>query len=359
MTHPNFAQWYKTIDLEADPARIQKRLQGVIASTESIKRQDLEACLRTIYNIVGIVQPDARPKIKDVFKKLDDTFDETNQREMEILCGAILAISCEKNGHTSACTALAIASSYARGARSYNLPMPLIELSDDCLHRNSELERKRPDVSKIGFPNPKIDFAVVKTTLQAGVDAANLGIAFDELHKAIQKALNDIAEEGNEAFEEACSFVVVQDEELDMLWWIFGERSFDFNVPFKDLSFEQKPLILGKELADCTVKIPGRPITINNLLARAGLERERKLTIPQAVNACDLDWLATLNIRPGLPLSAPIHFAMQKRLETGETASWVAGWSAITGIAPEVEISHLEIGELFYNERLLSKFMVD
>jgi hypothetical protein len=81
------------------------------------------------------------------------------------------------------------------------------------------------------------------------------------------------------------------------------------------------------------------------------------LTVPAAVNKCDLGWLASLvnNDNPS-PVLMPIHFAIHRKLETRDEASWVEGWGAASGIKPDHELPALTLSNLFYRERLLSKF---
>jgi len=78
-----------------------------------------------------------------------------------------------------------------------------------------------------------------------------------------------------------------------MLWWVFGERSEDFNQLLKEVPAKAQPLVFAKELADATKFLPG-PVSTKGLLSRAGLKENKKVTIPEAVNACDTSWLKSL-----------------------------------------------------------------
>jgi hypothetical protein len=359
LSHPHFSQWYKTVDLEGDSNRIQNRLKGTTQLTESAERQDIEALLRCIYRIKGTVQPDKMPYIREIYQKIDTTFGEDkNDREMEILCGATLALLCEKSDELATTAALSILAANVEGGRTYDLPMKLTELAYSCLGRVAEDKRQRPDLSNMRINSYKLDLTSAKTKLQSAVDVTTLPTALDEIAREMQKCLGASVADSYKAFQAVSDFAKVQDEELQMLWWIFGSRSLERKKPFKDLQREEAPLVLGKELADNTVIQPGRPNSIENLLAKAGLD-EIKFSIPTAVNGCDLVWLQKLEIPVGHPLSAPISYAIQRRLETGDTQGWITGWSATTGISESHEMSRLSMGLLFYYESLLTKFMDD
>jgi hypothetical protein len=141
-----------------------------------------------------------------------------------------------------------------------------------------------------------------------------------------------------------------------MLWWVFGERSEDLNQLFKDVPAKAQPLVFAKELADVTEFRPG-PISTKGLLSRAGLKENKKLTIPEAVNACEASWLKSLVQAENVsPLSLPIHFAIGRKLETNDDASWIVGWATSCGIEEKHAFPALTLGNLFYRERLLSLF---
>jgi hypothetical protein len=148
----------------------------------------------------------------------------------------------------------------------------------------------------------------------------------------------------------------LQDEELQMLWWLVGEMSWEFDKAFNSLPIDSKPLVLAKELAGMTNFIPG-PVSLKPLLSRAGITKKKKLTIPEAINSCDESWLngITTGLNPS-SLTLPIHFAIIRKVETGEKEAWIPGWAASTKIEATRKLSSLDLGYLFYLERLLVRF---
>jgi len=113
--------------------------------------------------------------------------------------------------------------------------------------------------------------------------------------------------------------------------------------------------MFAKELADMTGPLPG-PAHISALLSRAGVGDRGELTIVDAVNACDETWLRKIHSAQALSVvTLPIHFAISRKLETGDQESWVAGWAAAAELNPKQSLSPIAIGRLFYRERLLMK----
>jgi hypothetical protein len=174
--------------------------------------------------------------------------------------------------------------------------------------------------------------------------------------QSARTALGQVSKATAQAIRAANTFISIQDEELQMLWWLFGERSYDLDCAFSAIPAEAQALVLAKELADKTEFLPG-PISAKALLSRAGIKDRKKVTIPDAVNRCDSAWLASLvNDSRASPVSQPIHFAIQRKRETGDQTSWVAGWAAAAGVEADRAVSALTLGNLFYRERLLALF---
>ena len=151
-------------------------------------------------------------------------------------------------------------------------------------------------------------------------------------------------------------FVSIQDEELQMLWWLMGQRSWDYNCPFSAVPVPAQPLAFAKELADSTEFLPGPP-SVKALLSRAGLEERKSVMIPAAINAVAPERLAqVVGEEDPSPVSSPIHFAIKRQLETGAGDTWVPGWAATTDVSADHAVSPLLLGVLFYRERLLREF---
>jgi hypothetical protein len=87
------------------------------------------------------------------------------------------------------------------------------------------------------------------------------------------------------------------------------------------------------------------------------LQSSGKVTVAAAVSSLSETWLtdATGGIDAS-PVTSPIHFALEKRLETGPGDAWVAGWAAITDLPSDHGAPPATLGELFYRERLLLRF---
>ena len=117
-----------------------------------------------------------------------------------------------------------------------------------------------------------------------------------------------------------------------------------------------QPIVLASEVADATQFMPG-PVSVKAILSRAGLKERKRTGVAAAINACDTELLCKFvdGVEPA-PLVRPLHFAIHRKLEAGDDTSWAANWSAVTGIHVDVALPGIELGNLFYRERLGLKF---
>lgn len=354
--HTDFPRWYREVSVEENRDRLQRRWMGLSSILPTLDQAAVENLLRTVFHAKSGPTPEAIEKIRQAFKVADDLFDlQGNDREVEVLSGSILAVLLEKNDHLSGWAALAITTSALNGKRTLQLPLDLIALAENAIARIAEKNRERPNLQSAKLDAPKIGFAKAKEKLTT-IDAVGIGATFDAAAEAINLSLSNMVKEFNSSIDATADFIAIQDEELNMLWWVLGERSDGVKKIFTAIPERQRPLILGAELADATTYLPG-PRSIGGLLTRAGLESKHTLTIPDAVNACDKAWLEPLsNNKAVSPLSQPIHFAIQRKLETGDEASWISGWAGSCGLDATLSFPSLTLGTLFYRERLLSIF---
>jgi GTPase-associated system helical domain len=356
--HSEFPRWYREVSVEDNRDRLHRRWSGVATLVAAATAEHIEAMLRIVFRAKSPAAPDTVGRIRQIFKEADDLFDmRDNERELEVLCGSSLAVLMERNDDTAASAALALTTAALNGARTPDLPMNLESLGESAIARIADAYRQRPELHELGLTAlAKVTFAKAKTQLQQQFDANGVSTAFDLAAEEAGLTLDSITKQLTAMFNAANKFTAIQDEELNILWWVFGERSEDLNQAFKSVPVKAQPLVFAKELAGLTEFRPG-PRSITGLLSRAGLRENKKVTIPESVNACDANWLRSLSIPSDLsPLSQAIHLAIARKLETGDDTSWVSGWASICGLDDKHSFSFLTLGNLFYRERLLTTF---
>lgn len=353
--HRDFGRWYREVASVTDETRLQARWTGVEVFARSANGDDLEALVRLVFRSRMAAAPASVQKIREAFKDADGTFEMSgNDREMEILAGSCLVALMEGGSSVGGAAALAITTACLSGARQPSVPMDLSVLAESAIDSIAEADRQRPDLVDGVPPKPlRLNFnkAVEKVNEQQGWPI--IAEAFKLAATDVRAALNAASKRHSDTLQAVNRFVRIQDEELQMLWWLTGQRSWDYDCSFNDVPVHARPLVLAKELADSTEFPPGPPSAIG-LLSRAGLGEDELLTVPKAINAAKSDWLAQIvGEDDPSPVSTPLHFAIKRQLETGPGDSWVPGWAAAAEVSADHAVSSLQLGVLFYRERLL------
>ncbi|OQS34639.1 hypothetical protein B0T40_15050 [Chromobacterium haemolyticum] len=356
--HTDFARWYGAVELGDDQSQRLARWEGVCSIVSEADRDIVEALVRLAFGTRQVPAAADLQRIRQTFKSTDAAFDmQGNDREVQVLAGACLAVLFEKGGSAGAPAALAVTTGALGGARKADVPMDLGVLAESAIYRIADVNRSRPLLSNHMSVNvPKFDFEKAVTQVREQPNWDGVAQAFALAASSTQSAIKAMAQRQANAVRAMDKVVRIQDEELQMLWWLTGERSWDYDCTFETVPADAQPLIFAKELADSTEFLPGPP-SVKALLSRAGLKERKKVTIPAAINAVKAVWLQQLLAEEDpSPVSTPLHFAIKRQLETGAGDAWVAGWAAATGVSSSHSISPLMLGTLFYRERLLLQF---
>jgi GTPase-associated system helical domain len=354
---PNFPRWYGVVSIGSDRETIQRRWLGVTNLVSRATYADILAMLALMFKTKTQPTAESLLNIRKSFLDADNQFDaEHNEKEMQILCAATLLGIFKENTALSAIAGIATATTAFDGIRSYALPMDLTDTATLSVADKSVRWRSRVDLEKsLAINAPKVDLGTVAQYIKQnwtpeGAEKAVTDIAKleNDITSAILDAMKTIARASHR-------LARIQDEELQILSWLFNGYSTELSKTFDAIKPEIQPLVLGQELSKIIEFLPG-PKSSKAILSRSGLKDKRKLSIPGAVNACGIDWLKTLVTNHVSAISQPIHSAIHRRIETGDEASWIAGWSAVTGIEEGYSVSPLAMADQFYRERLIAKF---
>lgn len=358
MFNEEFDRWYRCLNLGTAQETLEKRRAGTAALVKQTTVKDIEALVRVAFKSRHTPSAEALARLRKPFQVIDDSFPtEGNDRELQILAGAALAELFRRDHDASPAAALAVSTASALGMRQPGLPLDLAQAADASLASLSETTRMRPDLDKLAAPDfPKSELDKVAAKVQGQFDVNGVVSAFKTLTEAAHHAHTMLWKRLSDGLAAAGSFIRIQDEELNMLWWLTGERSADLDQSFIRIPEDKRPLVLAKELAVLTTSLPG-PSAVKPLLARSGVSEGKEFTIPACVNACDEDWLLPLvdGAEPS-PVTRPLHFAIRRKLEVGDNISWITAWAATTGLDAEKKFSGLLISLLFYRERLLAQW---
>lgn len=357
--HQDFPRWHNSIGLGNDTSRQESRWAGVSALVKAAaSSEEIEVLIRLAFRSRQEAKPNQIEKIRKAFYATDQTFEmDGNDRELQVLAAVTLAVLMMQDSNVGAKAALATTTASLEGGRKTNLPMDLSVLAKGAIDQAAGTNRKRPDLAAYKRLRAwDINFEEAVEKAQEQPDGEEFAEALRLAATAVNKAFDQMSRRHTSLANDLTRILRVQDEELQMLWWLTGRRSFDLDCTFDAVPVEARPLIFAKELSDSTEFLPG-PASLKGLLSHAGLKDCTKVALPHVISAAEVTWLRTCmpEYEPS-PVSMPIHYGIKRQLETGVGDAWIAGWAAAVGVDKNFAVSPLMLGLLFYCERLLIRF---
>lgn len=281
------------------------------------------------------------------------TLNLENAQQLQLLSAGLLMRLISGNSPTAAQAALAVSTTACGNARTPVAAVNLTEQAEASIGRLSNDGRKRPELTARPTA-PVVAFSKIRTLIET-LNPDTVDGAFKAAATEINSSLKKITEAFSATISAAQRTIAIQDEELQHLWWLVGGRSVERGSPFSEIDASARPIVLAKELAGATQLLPG-PAGLRALFARTGIG-EKPIQVVKAVNACDIDWLRSIDGRDGASAATfPLHTAINRRIETnGDTDQWIAGWSGATGIKADHKVPANELAVLFFRERLLRR----
>ena len=272
------------------------------------------------------------------------------------LAGSCLLALMHDTSSLAAVTALAVTTASFSSARKARLPVDVCACADQTIERLGQSRRERTPLVEATPYDPPADTLpdAMQTYLDSRDDdalAGALGSVTDQLRHVAASAVAHC----EDRIRLVNHRLLMQDEELQMLWWLVGQHSWDLARAFARVPATFRALVFAKELADHTEFLPGPP-SIGALLSRAGLANTKRMRVSTAIEAAPRQWLGRLllDVDPS-PVSTPLHFGIKRKLEADEEEVWIPLWTGMTDIPRTCSLTPLGLATLFYRERLLMR----
>jgi len=349
----DFARWYAESFMDEGPKR-DMRWKGVVDVSSKAGHVTAEVLTRLAFKTPVPASGRKSENLTDSYNKLiplisggDTGFDPAqSERELQVLAAAALM----RLSATLPDAALIVTTASFDGNRKPDLPMDLVGAAEKELLALSARSHARTGIEELKLAVPKVDFAVAPEAMEE-MEPTVWKEQLDKLHDATMASIERVVAGQNRVVEALHKQISLDEEELQMLWWLLGGFSRHSNTPFADIEDHVRPLALAHELGEMTAVSPG-PASVRAMLARAGIRAE-ELKIDEVVNAVDIEWAKSVSGSSLVsPATTPIHFALEQRSELGSSSAWQASWSGLTGLSPDVSVSALKLAELFYREHL-------
>ncbi len=299
-----------------------------------------------------------------VFQKSDPSFSIRNfpdSYEAQILAGTVLAFFLEKkNPPVSDLVALALVCCHCQGLRSSPPITDMLTLSKVHLKKRAVEARQRDLQSIKGLSEINVSNQIeqIKGTVPLNdiVELGNLMVGtIQDLGTTISSQLQTAG--NNIQIMHQC--LLLQQEETNILWWLFSEYSQNLDSRYKDIELPFASLLAAKELDDLTSTLPGPASShafLKRILQRSGGESTNPISIQFAINSIKEARTSGLNsesFREKISDLCPIHLALEKSIEAGNDKAWVTAFENITKLSASDTLSPADLSYQYYQERIL------
>lgn len=348
--HLNFADWYRPASFGHNRDTLELRWQGVEAALEQIDDSIVLELIRLVFGR-PLQSPGVENTFRKFFKDTDQSFLTTgNDLEVKVLAGCVLAMTCVEP--ISPLPTMAILTTSVFGLRELQIEIDLIGMVASRVHSDGIRARKRIRADKLKpFEDAAYNEAILP--LSQPQTPALMVQVLNNIGAVTVSQLNTL----QNAIADQQALLEIQDEELQLLWWVVGERSDKWGKAFTGLNTKARPILLAAEAAAMTTGF-SEPPSLRAIFSRVGVSESDKVTIHECVNACGTEHLKLLAPSDaGCTSIFPVHFAMFRALEAGANSTWVAPWTKATGITAKAKLSAVELAMQVHRECQLMAYM--
>jgi hypothetical protein len=352
--HNDFADWYRRLDIEPKDEDLQKRWKGIENFHENATGADLAEATRLFFKMPAI-DPGFLDRFRESFKAADASFPmRKNDAEMQVLAAGSLVKQFE-NVRWSPLVSLYLLCGSAQGARTAPIP-EILQMAEGSLRSRSLALRSNGNGVPISTFDLDDHYENLKDTLKSG------GANFQSLHGPLTDFLGPFLKALSGLKEWAVNrsqLDQLRQEETDILWWLYGERSRDSGGHFSEL--KASACVVGaKELADLVRVIPGpfgSEAFLSKMLVVAGLDKASTAETISAVPAELRSQLVDHKELQAVIDLCPTHLAIQKCNEHAGKKSWLSAFQATSGFKATDKTRAINLALQTYRERMLLKVL--
>lgn len=347
----NFFTWYSSMEFSGNGDVRLKRWNSLVAVSKAPSPSTLEVLTRLAFRakLLPFVAEAAliREQLAEGGPPLDD-------EELALIAASALSVILDRLDATSARAGALVKGASCAGLRVVKQPMDLVGMAKNAQAHLAETFRRRPPLEQQKLVNPQIDIQASLDGLEEG-SVTTVRTAISALATATTKALTAMATRQRQFESAVQDYVRVQDEELDILWWLQGGRCTTFGMPFEDVPAEHRPLVFACELANLTKVRPG-PTALQSLFRRSGVDHSTQTIIAGAIQGLPKEWLEHLlpddKVDMVSIVTTPVLEAVRRRKEVDGQDAWIAAWSSVCGINQDALLPALQFSEAVYRELL-------
>jgi hypothetical protein len=349
--HEHFADWHSRASFEVTADQLKARwkaTQTIVDKVATTVEQRLEL-VRMAHQ--QDVDPEIRSSIAETLQSADPLFPmESNKLLLGIMaCAALIDRFEGRSGHAVTAAAIGVMTASELGWKP-----SLAELTSSAsLYLQKEGQRLRPTkapaVSDYAAPVKKAVAPMTTQTAAGAVPAPELGAALDAIVTGMAASQGAAAR--------TVEVVSSLREQLNVLWWLFGEHAYCVDQDFSATDAAAAPMILAVDLAALTEFIPAPPAArafLSKALRLASADGT-ELSAADAINAIPREVREKIHF-PGnerVRTFTPLTELVRRSLETQNKTEWVNPGASATGYPAKKKVAPIHLADGLYAEQLL------
>lgn len=309
----HFADWYKSVDLELTPAKVDSRIDAI---NELLKEESIEFWLKIVHIHLGssLVNDEDKNAFMKFFKDADTSFLLTdNENLIKTLASISLCFKLEEEDyHINNTISLAVINANFWGQYSPSDKVPTTEYAEKhyalaCEDANEvefdqtklEKVKKKMQTTALSPDNTHNSVEILNTHIIGLLDVVN---NFSESHRALK-------------------------DEVNVFWWLFGGFSRTKEELYKDIQVEEAVLIAARELFDLTNTyfcFPASEEFLSKILqlARTKGKPPIEVSVIDSVNKLTPDLKKSILTEITVSSLTPCLMCISKSLDVSEGTDW-------------------------------------
>ena len=355
--HSEFANLYKPVSFGHNIEIIEFRWSAVEKILSEIDFGLMLDLVRLVYGITSCPQESIDIIVNEI-KKHDPSFPSYGiDKEVKTIASAILAIIAIEGNVNSGKLCLPILTSEFSKYRKHDFNIDLLGMAETCVNKNSYAIRKRKDIAKVSPVSYKNSFKDAIGELEGVVDADHITKVLNSFAAIVQKISSSQSLAFSEQVSQLNNMLKIQDEELQILWWINSGFSNIFNDDICNIDKQLAPIILGIEASQISENFC-EPPSLNSIFGRLNLKKNEMVDVTGCISKAgsELKQLISGNVSY-CPLILPVHFGIKMAIDVEGSDAWIPMWKKITKIENPDKTSEVDLAVQIFRERKIISFL--
>ncbi|GAB3956361.1 hypothetical protein GCM10028805_45980 [Spirosoma harenae] len=351
-----FADWYREAELNPTSYTIDERKKAIVSILQNNK---ISFWLDVLKIYLGFKVSDIPSYIEfcNEFKKQDSSFPlQENEHLIHVLAACTLGAKLDLISETSDALALAILTSNFLGQFSIQSKIPIFDKAKIYIKKESVRFREVEDEELIDSDEIEFD-SISIISKEDTLEDSDFKKPIGDLNEVIQLLVSQV----NTITKEIVNHQKINKnllEEVNILWWVFGESSNLFEKRFKEVGILPMIFVAPFEISEFIEQSPGHLATnviIDKVLKLAQNKDKAypNVSLLEVVNSLPENIRKHIDIKDfdELLVFTPSLLGIKKSLQVEEGENWDSIYKKSSlGADSKKKLGSLELSEQIYRE---------